>query len=168
MIWTCYQWVCHSYHVTYFAIVQGNNLLSRPLILERTIISPFQRCYISWPLLAFQPLGLRPSCWLEVSPSFFHNKLGISAMSKLLCQTCTAILELKSIALEDFGPAGCQLISTMPHNFEDSARQGCLLCLPFVSVLGEKKIVDMRQPYFKNKSLPEEKKYENDVHIIQL
>jgi hypothetical protein len=81
-------------------------------------------------------------------------------MSKLFCETCTAILTLKSIALVEFDPAGCQLLTTTSHNFEDSARQGCALCLLLLSVLGERKVGDMRQRFFENLSLPEDKKYE--------
>jgi hypothetical protein len=71
------------------------------------------------------------------------------------------MLTLRSIAINDFDLEGCQLLTTASHSFEDSAREGCALCLLFVSVLGEKKMADMRQRFFENQSLPEDEKYES-------
>jgi hypothetical protein len=81
-------------------------------------------------------------------------------MSNLFCQTCTALLSFTSLALEDFNPAGVQLLTTSSHSFEDSAREGCRLCLLFVSVFGETKMGELRRRESENQTLPEHEKFE--------
>jgi hypothetical protein len=79
-------------------------------------------------------------------------------MSNLFCHTCTAILAFKYLELEDFDPSGRQLLTTSSHSFEDSARQGCKLCVLFISVFGEKKMSEIRHRNIENQSLPDDKK----------
>jgi hypothetical protein len=81
-------------------------------------------------------------------------------MANHFCETCNTILALKSVVLEDFTRLGCLLLTTTSHNFEQSAEQGCTLCLLYVSVFGARKRADMRWRRFENQSLPEDKKYE--------
>ena len=81
-------------------------------------------------------------------------------MSKIFCQTCTALLSSTSLPLEDFDPAGVQLLTTSSHSFEDSSREGCRLCLLFVSVFGENKMRELRRRDFENKTLPKHEKFE--------
>jgi hypothetical protein len=81
-------------------------------------------------------------------------------MSNLFCHTCTALLSLISLPLEDFNPAGVQLLTTSSHSFKDSAREGCRLCLLFVSVFGERKVGELQRRDFENQTLPEHEKFE--------
>lgn len=88
------------------------------------------------------------------------SQCGTSAMTNHFCETCNTILALKLVALEDFAPVGCPLLTTTSQNFEQSAEQGCTLCLLYVSVFGARKIADMRRRLLENQSLPEDRKYE--------
>ncbi|KAH6666063.1 heterokaryon incompatibility protein-domain-containing protein [Halenospora varia] len=79
-------------------------------------------------------------------------------MPSSFCRTCTAILSSTSLALEDFDPEGFEVLKSTSHSFENSARQGCRLCLLFVSNFGER-MARIRHLEFENLSLSEEKKH---------
>jgi len=81
-------------------------------------------------------------------------------MSNAFCKTCTSILSLKSLLLNDFDSAGCQLLASPLHDFVENAGNGCNLCLLFISVFGESKSAKIKHRNFEDRSLPDEQKQE--------
>lgn len=81
-------------------------------------------------------------------------------MSNSFCETCTSILSLQSLLLNDFDPAGCKVLASTSHDFVENARSGCNLCLLFLSVFGGKKVAEIQHRNFEDRSLPDEQKQE--------
>jgi len=81
-------------------------------------------------------------------------------MSNAFCKTCTSILSFRSLSLNDFDPAGCQLLASTSHDFVENSRNSCNLCLLFISVFGESKLAKIKHRNFEDRSLPDEQKQE--------